>query len=175
MPKQRDLGYGQFTPDKAKAFRSILQMQMIIARAVIQKNSQRYTPLPYLYVDLTAGPGYSDPRLHIEGSPIIFLKAANSPLPIGRSKEKFQSPVPFEAHFFEKDAEFASQLEDKVSPFQASQYCQSLSIHHADYTDPDTGACSLWRTPQEYRYGLIYVDPSGDLPDFDTLACLVSG
>ena len=172
MPKHRDLGYGRFTADKAQAFRAILQMQMIIARAVIQKISLKYTPLPYLYLDLTAGPGYSDPHRRIKGSPLIFLELANQPLPIGRSKDKFKAPVPFEAYFFEKDAAFAAQLETEIAPFQASSYCQGLTVHCADYTDPTTGACRLWTTPQKYRYGLIYVDPSGDLPDFDTLACL---
>ena len=172
MPKHRDLGYGQFTFDKAEAFQTILRMQMVIARAVIQKYSPKYTPLPYLYLDLTAGPGYSEPRRQIKGSPLIFLEQASRPLPVGRSEDKFMPPVPFEAHFFEKDAEFAAQLEHNIVPFRAASHCHGLTVYHADYTDPTVGVCSLWPAPQKYRYGLVYIDPSGDLPDFATLACL---
>lgn len=173
MPKHRDLGYGQFTPDKAEAFRAILQMQMIIARAVIQKyQKQKYSSLPYLYLDLTAGPGYSDFNKQIKGSPLIFLELANQPLRIGKSKDKFLRPVPYEAHFFEKDAEFAARLENEIASFRTLHDCQGLTVHCADYTDSATGVCAIWSVPQKYRYGLIYVDPSGNLPDFGIFACL---
>lgn len=171
MPKHHDLGYGPFTPDKSKAFHTILRMQINIARAVIRKYA-RYTPLPYTYIDLTAGPGYSDPQHTIPGSPLIFLRLATQEIPIGTSTEKNMPPVPFEAHLFEKDPEFATNLQKETAPYKQSPHCRTLTIHNADYTDPASGACTLWRTPQKYRYGLIYIDPSGDIPNFETLACL---
>ncbi len=168
MPKYKDLGYGPFTPDKVSAFRSILQMHQVIARAVINRTK---ATLPYLYLDLTAGPGYADPQQNLPGSPLIFLQLATQSLRIGRS-DKFMKPVPFEAHFFEYDREFAESLKARVQPYRKSPYCTGIKVHSADYTDPTKGVLALISEfgYQPYRYGLVYIDPSGNLPDFDVLA-----
>jgi len=175
MPKVNDLGYGPFTYDKIKAFRSILKMHMAIARSVWYKLRRKNNkePLPYLYLDLTAGPGYANPEHPEEmpGSPIIFLVLATSPLPKGRST-KSVSPIPFEAHFFEKDPSFAEQLRERVNKYRQQPWCENLSVHAVDYTDSQQGLPALLKNwgVQHYRFGLIYVDHSGDLPDFDVLA-----
>ena len=175
MPKQRDLGYGPFTRDKVKAFTSILQMHMAIARAVWHRYRYR-SPSPYLYLDLTAGPGFANPEQPNAsvtlGSPLVFLELATKPLPMGHSKERFVDPIPFESHFFEKDPEYATELQKRIMSYQQSPLCQHMEIHQVDYAHPNYGLPALLKDwgVQEYRYGLLYVDPSGDLPDFDILA-----
>ncbi len=177
MPKIDDLGFGPFTSDKVSAFRSILQMHMAITRAVWHKQAKKsgVHPPPYLYIDLTAGPGYAHPHQpeRFPGSPVIFLQLATSPIPIGRSKEKFYAPIPFEAHLFEKNPDFAHRLQQRLEPISAS-VSASIRIYTADYTDPKHGVLPLvrtWNVPHQ-RYGLIYVDPSGNIPDIPTLTQL---
>jgi len=176
MPKHRDLGFGTYTPDKAQTFRAILSMHMVITRAVLEKaRSRGFHTAPYLYLDLTAGPGFSNPEKTILGSPLIFLDLATRPLHKGRSEETFP-PVPFEAHFFEKDVVFANELKSNITDYLNALTQSPIDfeyyLHPIDYADQNQGVLAMLQQwgYQKYRYGLVYIDPSGNIPDFELLA-----
>ncbi len=155
MPIENRIGYGEYTGVKIEHLSTILAMHMAITQAVIKKYASYYEP-KYHYVDLTAGKG-STPDGN-SGSPIVFLEKASEP--------KFD--IPFRADLIEHDQDNIEELRRVVAahPMGASQR-GDIHFHLSEY---ESIIPQLLKSKKGFELGLAYVDPSGDLPDFNTLA-----
>lgn len=154
MPRTPNgIGYGPYTGAKIDHLGKILAMHMAITQAVIKKHSPYYKP-EYHYIDLTAGMG-STPDGN-KGSPIVFLDKVGDP--------KFE--IPYHADLIEHEPLHMKELKNLVlsHPMFLSD---AVHFHLGEYQAviPD-----LLKAKRDKEFGLIYVDPSGDLPDFQTLA-----
>jgi three-Cys-motif partner protein len=155
MPIENGVGYGEYTGVKIEHLSKILAMHMAITQAVIKKHASYYE-IEYRYVDLTAGKG-STPDGSI-GSPIVFLNKTSEP--------KFE--IPFRADFIEREQSNLDELKKTISIHSANTSQQrSIHFHHGNYEDVIP---NLFKSKKDIELGLVYVDPSGDLPDFKTLA-----
>jgi len=161
MPIKNGIGFGEFTGVKIEHLSKILAMHMAITQAVIKKNAS-YFEVEYRYVDLTAGKG-STPDGN-SGSPIVFLDAISHP------KSKFD--IPFRADLIEHEQQHIDELKKAilVHPAYLSQQ-GSVHFHHGEY---ENEIPKLLKTKKGFELGLVYVDPTGDLPDFKTLAYVSS-
>ena len=155
MPIENGVGYGEYTGVKIEHLSKILAMHMAITQAVIKKHASYYEP-QYRYIDLTAGKGSTPDGS--SGSPIVFLEKANDP--------KFD--IPFRADLIEREQSNIDDLKKTVSahPMSTSQQ-GSIYFHHGEY---ENVVPQLFKSKKDFELGLVYVDPSGDLPDFKTLA-----
>jgi three-Cys-motif partner protein len=130
-------------------------MHLAVTQAVLRKHA-RYRQ-HYRYIDLTAGKGYSpDGRL---GSPLVFLKHAESD----------QMTFPYYADFVEANPKNVEALETAIESEKTERgwQCLNMRVHAGRYQEmiptilpADVDANEL---------GMVFVDPSGDLPDFETL------
>lgn len=157
MPIENGIGYGEFTGVKIEHLSKILAMHMAITQAVIKKHASYYER-KYRYVDLTAGRG-STPDGNL-GSPIVFLHVINDP------KSKFD--LPFRADLIEREQQNIIELIKVVSAhplFSAHQ--KDIHFHSSEY---ERIIPQLFWSQNDTELGLVYVDPSGDLPDIKTLA-----
>lgn len=154
MPKVDNVGYGKFTPLKIEHFSKIISMHLAITKAVLNRNTI-YTKR-YCYVDLTAGKG-STPG-NIKGSPLVFLGQAESP----------EFGIPYHADFIERETKNLNELQAAVSSeTDKNQWkCKDVHFHQGAYQQVIR---SLFRKRQAGAFGLVFIDPSGDLPDFETL------
>lgn len=146
------------TEQKQEHFRYILRVHLGIVKAILGKKWARYKVSPlYHYLDLTAGPGdctnlqghgnYSGP-----GSPLIFLD------------EVTKREMGYRAILFEKS---------DVSVGRLRTLCRdngSVEVVHGTYQQrlPDYMTVNGGRL----KYGLVYLDPSGNLPDLDALSIM---
>jgi len=158
MPKKNNIGYGECTEIKIKHFSKIVAMHLAITQAVLNKNS--YFPQHYRYIDLTAGKGFSpsDKKgVSIKGSPIAFLEQAES--------KKFQ--VPYRADFIECETRNIVELERSIRREKKKNgwAANDLHFHNGTY---QTEILSLL-SKKSREFGLVFVDPSGNLPDFNCL------
>jgi three-Cys-motif partner protein len=153
MPIENGIGFGEYTGVKIEHFGKILAMHMAITQAVIKKH-QPYYELAYRYIDLTAGKG-STPDGN-KGSPIVFLDKVDNP--------KFD--IPYRADFIEREQCHVEELQKAVwsHPMCQRQY---VHFHHGEN---ENVIPNLLRSKKDNELGLVYVDPTGDLPDFRTLA-----
>ncbi len=155
MPIENGVGYGEYTGVKIEHLSKILAMHMAITQAVIKKHASYYEP-EYRYIDLTAGKG-STPNGN-SGSPIVFLDKAGEP--------KFD--IPFRADLIEREASNIDELKKAISAHSTGASQQGkVNFHHGNY---ENVVPQLFKTKKDFELGLVYVDPSGDLPDFKTLA-----
>jgi three-Cys-motif partner protein len=154
MPIENGIGYGEYTGVKTEHLSKILAMHMAITQAVIKKHASYYLP-EYRYVDLTAGKG-NTPNGN-SGSPIVFLNKASEP----------NFDIPFRADFIEREQNNIDNLKRAVSAyFTNTSQQRSIHFHHGDY---EYVIPNLFKSKKDIELGLVYVDPSGDLPDFKTL------
>ncbi len=155
MPIEDGIGFGEFTGLKIEHLSKILAMHMAITQAVINKNASYFEP-EYRYVDLTAGKG-STPDGNT-GSPIIFLEKTKDP--------KFH--IPFRADLIEHNQENVDELKKVIAahPMGASHQ-GNIHFHPSEY---ESIIPKLFKSKKDFELGLVYVDPSGDLPDFKTLS-----
>ncbi len=159
MPIENGVGYGEYTGVKIEHLSKILAMHMAITQAVIKKYPSYYDP-KYRYVDLTAGKG-STPDKN-SGSPIVFLDKTNDP--------KFG--IPFRADLIEREQDNIEELKRTVLAHPMGDSGQGNIYFHPD--SYENVIPNLFKSKRESELGLIYVDPSGDLPDFKTLAHISS-
>ena len=155
MPIENGVGYGEYTGVKIEHLSKILAMHMAITQAVIRKHA-KYCEPEYRYIDLTAGKG-STPDGN-KGSPIVFLEKVSDP--------KFDTP--FRADFIEREENNFNELKKAVYShpnYNAGQ--GSTFFHLGEY---ENIIPNLFKSKKEFELGLVYVDPSGDLPDFKTLS-----
>jgi three-Cys-motif partner protein len=156
MPKVDNVGYGELTPIKIDILSKILDMHLAVTQAVIQKNP--YYSQTYRYIDPTAGKGYT-PDGKIIGSPLVLLNSTIS--------QALQ--IPFMADLIECEDENYNELKVNVT-----RHCQQkgldnkqIHFHPGKYEDI---VPKLLPTRNDLELGLVFVDPSGNLPNFETLS-----
>ena len=117
-------------------------------------------PKQYRYVDLTAGKGFTPDGT--KGSPIVFLEQAES----GSFK------IPYRADFIELNRQNLSELESavKVEAERNEWKTEHWRLHTGDYRKK---VRELFSHVSANEFGLVFVDPSGCPPDFETL-CYVA-
>ena len=152
MPKEDGVGYGELTELKMQHLSSIFAMHLAVTQAVLNRHS--YYVQKYRYVDVTSGKGHTPDGLM--GSPLVFLGQSES--------DTFQ--VPYRADFIEKEKCNFDELKAAVHQYanQHSLQQKDWHFHHKDYRDI---VPALFPTKEEYELGLVFVDHSGDLPNFD--------
>ena len=150
MPVENGIGYGDYTPAKIENFGIILAMHMKITQAVIKKHS--FDPV-YRYIDLTAGKGGTPDGT--KGSPIVFLDKLADP--------KFD--LPYRADLIEREHDHIEELQ-KVVWSHPMCIRESVHFHPGNYEDV---VLNLLKSRKPYELGLVYVDPTGKLPDFKAL------
>jgi len=159
MPIENGVGYGEYTGVKIEHLSKILAMHMAITQAVIKKHASYYEP-EYRYIDLTAGKGSTPDGS--AGSPIVFLDKASDP--------KFD--IPFRADLIEREASNIEELKKAVSAHPMGKSEQGKVIFHLG--NYESVAPQLFKSKKDFELGLVYVDPTGDLPDFKTLAYITN-
>lgn len=131
------------TEAKEADFRGILNMHMSIAKAIIARQSG----LPYLYVDLYAGPGRLVFRgKEFDGSPLILTDTAK------------QLGLETVSAYYEQDQEVADRLKGALASAGATGHFE-VHPERCEVGFPKL----LARTGiQRGRYGLVYSDPIRD-------------
>ncbi len=156
MPKVGNVGYGELTPLKIDVLSRIFDMHLMVTQAVIQKNP--YYRQTYRYIDTTAGKGYT-PDGKIIGSPLVFINSIIS--------QNLQ--IPFITDLIECENENYKELKANVTKHCQEKALDSNQVHFylGKYEDivPE-----LLPTRNELELGLVFVDPSGNLPNFETLS-----
>ena len=156
MPKEDGIGYGELTEVKVQHLEKIYTMHLCVTQAVLNK----YTSFRqlYRYFDLTSGKGFSPNG--IKGSPIVFLESAR--------KISFRKHIACE--LIEREAENIHELQSNVRQLLANSgppgFKCDVNFHHGDY---QVVLPRLLPEGKKDEFGLIFVDPSGDAPDFDIL------
>jgi hypothetical protein len=149
MPLDGSIGYGQWTAWKQEHYRRIIRRHI----AIIDLRG------PIHHFDLTAGWGFQEgPDGLIPGSVVTFLDEAR------------KARHPYSAWFFEKDYLTFRRLKETVDERESSHgetFC--ISGDYREELIPRLRKLRIDMWPKE-PYGLIYVDHSGDLPDFDVLS-----
>ncbi len=157
MPKEDGVGYGELTPYKIEHLGDILAMHLAVTSAVVLKNHKKYNyKKSYRYVDLTSGKGFSPDR-KILGSPLVFLRNAESKL-----------QIPYRADFIEKIEKNFIELKSNVANEIAKNKWGNPNVHF-HFGKYQTLARSLLANRNLKEFGLIFVDPSGNAPDFDAI------
>ncbi|OQY29878.1 MAG: hypothetical protein DRI56_12335 [Chloroflexota bacterium] len=154
MPKIDNVGYGDCTGIKMEHFPRIVAMHLAVTQAVLNKNS--YFRQHYRYIDLTAGKGFSPNG--DKGSPIVFLDQAES--------TKFQ--IPYRADFIEQESKNINELKEAINREKKKNGWVARDIHFHNNTY-QIEIPILLSEKNDKEFGLVFVDPSGELPDFDCL------
>ena len=156
MPKIDHVGFGKFTAPKMEVFRRIVGMHLVVTQAVLN-NRPAYKQL-YKYVDATSGKGYT-PESELLGSPLMFLRAVH--------EEKFFKD--FEINLIEQDQNNFEELRENVKNYCEKQNWRdegSIRYHLGSYEDI---FLEIFRVENNRELGLIFIDHSGDLPNFDMI------
>ena len=142
---------------KMEILTSIFEMHLVITQEVL-KNHKNWKQV-YKYIDTTAGKGYI-PESTIPGSPLIFLKCVNSS----------KIHMPYFAHFVEQSETNINELRQIVfdqSKLYSWQIENHVEFHQGDYSKI---VPSLLGSNDDRELGLVFIDHSGDLPNFDTIS-----
>jgi three-Cys-motif partner protein len=155
MPKVDNVGYGDCTEKKMEDYSKIIGMHLAITQAVLKKFSHLY-PQHYYYIDLTAGKGYSPTG--VKGSPIVFLEQA----------EKRKFALPYSADFIECEPKNMVELKENIEKEKRINgwVTPYINFHLGKYQDEIQ---KLFSKKSNKEFGLVFVDPSGDMPDFNVL------
>lgn len=151
MPVINGVGFSDSTEVKQKDFEVIVKTHVKAAcMGIINKN--KWSDNPYMYFDMNAGPGFYN---GISGSPIIFLDEA----------AKYNNTL-FNVFLFESNELNCNELKKNISD---RQYPENINIK---ILNSDSCLDILNHVPSSGypKYGLIYSDPTGQVPPFDTLA-----
>ncbi len=156
MPKKDDVGFGEFTELKIENLGRIFDMHLVITQAVLRKH--RYYKQRYRYIDVTAGKGYV-PESTILGSPLVFIKSSISP----------HLEISFDVDLFERVAENYDELVKNFETY-AQQHgwntSNNVKFHCGEYAKL---LPQLLPTENSKELGLLFVDHSGNLPDFEAI------
>ena len=161
MPKIDNVGFGKFTAHKMEILRSIFAMQLAITQKVLDKHLA-FKQI-YKYIDATSGKGYV-PEIIIPGSPLVFLNVVQS--------EKIYKR--FEVNLIEQEEVNYVELQKNVA-----QYCQNIGLdcnqfvnfHHGNY---ENVLPKILGNEDDRELGLVFIDHSGELPNFDAIKVLSS-
>jgi three-Cys-motif partner protein len=156
MPKIDNVGFGKFTTQKMVILKSIFAMHLVVTQEVLN-NYPRFEQT-YKYIDATSGKGYV-PESTIPGSPLVFLDAVFT--------EKFYKQ--FRIHLIEQEEINFAELQQNVS-----QYCESKGMDVRAFTEFHFGNYesilpSVLGKSDDREFGLIFIDHSGELPNFETV------
>lgn len=154
MPVNSGVGHGSWTNLKQKDFEAIIEMHLCISNAVIQKNKflNRY----YHYIDCTAGPGeYEGEKGKILGSPISFINVAE------------YLKIPYKADFIEEIPENMDELKVTLPNYEIGE----VEFHCCDYSKVLVDDID---SVDKKQLGVIYIDPSTGIPNFDAIAEFVA-
>ncbi len=156
MPKLDNVGYGKFTLTKMQVFRSIVGMHLVITQAV-QNNRPSYKQI-YRYIDATSGKGYI-PETKLPGSSLTFLESIH--------EEKFFKP--FMADLIEQEEVNYQELHENLH-----EYCSIKKWNVDKFINFHLGSYEnilprLLGSEDNRELGLIFIDHSGDLPNFDMI------
>lgn len=153
MPVEDGMGHGELTALKSEHYARIIAMHLAVTQAVLDKH--RYYRQRYRYTDLTAGKGYAPDGT--KGSPILFLEAV--------SDAGFHHT--YRADFIEKEANNVEELERNLLTTAGQE--NKLSDVHFHLGCYENIIPSLLPTGNDHEFGLVFVDPTGQKPDFETL------
>jgi three-Cys-motif partner protein len=153
MPKVDGVGYGDLTEIKLSHFKKIMAMHLAITQSVLNKNFTHKKV--YHYLELTAGKGFTPDGK--KGSPIAFLEEV----------EADNIKIPYQADFIECEPKNIQELEKilekerRINSWKGNNW----NFHCCRYEK---------KIPELFpnkalEFGLVFVDHSGDLPNFDIL------
>jgi len=180
MPKVDDVGHSDVTVPKMEVLASILDMHFMITQAVIKKYQSFRRK--YRYIDMTAGKGHVPhseivskvDKIHalewagkslvhegkLLGSPLVFLTVAES--------EKVQ--ISYKADFIEANPTNFQELNDATKSL--SRLNNWMNIESKAYPHNKTYELAipeLLSSQDDKELGLIFIDPSGNKPNLETL------
>ena len=159
MPKKDGVGFGEFTELKIKNLGKIFDMHLAITQAVLRKNP--YYKQSYRYIDATAGKGYV-PESTMLGSPLVFINSSASP----------HIEMACNVNLFECVEENYNEL---VRNFEACSQQHGwdtknhVKFHPGKYEEM---LPKIFPTKKPKDLGLLFIDHSGDLPDFEAIKYL---
>jgi len=154
MPKVDNVGYGEVTPLKLECLKKIFAMHLVVTRSVLRRHS--FYKRRYRYMDLTAGKGWNPNGLY--GSPLLFIEAIKSS----------DFDIPYRADFIECEKENLNELQHAMHSESQKNGWRLGDIHYHSGCYEDI-ICSLLKTKNAQELGLVFVDPSGELPTVETL------
>jgi three-Cys-motif partner protein len=154
MPKVDGVGFGQSTPIKIQHLSKIVDMHIAITQAVL--NRHPVYKKKYRYVDLTAGKGHTPDGL--KGSPLVFLETIEGQYP----------GLPYRADFVECEAVNYDELQAAIQKEALSQSWvgKDIYFYQGQY---QRQIADLFQQRDANEFGLVFVDHSGDPPDFEAL------
>lgn len=166
MSKINGVGISDYTKTKQSVFESLLKQQLAVCRAIAGKWKTR---LQYNFFDLTAGPGdvcgYCEQSENCDkkekcfrGSPLIFIDVMTG----GSETSKFN------ATFFEKNKISAEILSNRLDNIVFDGHANG--IHNININIVNKRFEDGFREPENNAFGLLYLDTSGSVPNFDALA-----
>jgi len=179
MPKIDDVGFSEFPAPKIETLAKILDMHTKITQAVL--NGHPYFRQTYRYIDATSGKGYT-PNENIMtkevrykppvwsgvdliqdgkllGSPLVFLTVAES--------EKVT--IPYRAEFIEANPANIQELEQSIKGHSARNGWSIKSCVKYYPGMYQNILPTLVSNIDDREFGLLFVDPSGDAPDFEAI------
>lgn len=159
MPKINGIGYSESTGIKQASFRKIIKTHIQCCEKIINRWSNLKQPWcedNYTYIDLNAGSG-RNPGNGSPGSPLIFINEA-----------KKYKRLNFQVNLYEINRVNLSNLmrQQELIPILIPKNIR-ISYHFGD---------NKIRFPETFgfqgkkKFGVIYNDPSGKIPDFKILA-----
>ena len=150
MPTDKGVGLSELTPIKLEHYSAIISMHTQITSAVIKRNE--YFNREYHYIDANAGPGeYFYKNQDLWGSPVVFISRAE------------EIELLYKADLLEIIQSNADSLRSvlPVSHFgKAEVHCCDAGKFVKDLLPLDDSS----------QLGLLYLDPSTGIPDFDLAA-----
>ena len=181
MPKVDKVGFSESTVIKTEVLAKILDMHIQITQAVIRRYP--YYRQSYHYIDATAGKGLSPADIKISkltsfrppswsginlvkgnqlfGSPLVFLTVIHSE----RVKTAYQ------AEFIECEDANLKELKETVMLYCGEHDwgdCETkVEFHNGCY---QVVVLRILNEFDDKELGLLYVDPSGDSPDFGLIS-----
>lgn len=150
----RGIGTGKFTDLKFEHFEKIIDFHISITNAVINKHRNLFNHF-YHYIDATAGCGcYGN---GIIGSPLLFIEKAEI------------AGVKYKADLIEKNENSIIELERLIEERANihSWLIKNIEYHNGRYEEIIP---SLLIEKDTKELGLLFIDPTGNPPDFDTIA-----
>lgn len=147
MPVENGVGWGDHSEDKQNDFRSLLSLHINLVDKMTQSPNLKWKR-DYTYIDMNAGPGCYN---GIIGSPVAFLDRIE------------QTDIPYKATFIEQEPINAKSLNDLVSSRKLRGEINVINSDHDSALRNDA-------IPKAAKCGLIYHDPSGNVPSFDLLS-----
>lgn len=155
MPVLNGVGFSEFTQRKQSDFGHVLSLQMKIVQSIQKRD---YARAPYVYVDLTAGPGIVNGQM---GSPLIFLDAAH------------RFDMPFAAVFVDKSKSTLEVLDREIRERFRITAPSSATLIHGDHTVNAREVSEHIRAiGNRWVQGLVYVDTNGGPIPVDSLRVL---